>query len=441
MKFLLLTGATGLVGSFLLRDGLSMGMPMAVLVRGPHAQQRVDRHLKLLGGDPLNSPKVIQGDLSSADAGLSGDDTLWLREHCDRVLHCAGVVKFRADGRSGEPYRTNLDGTRNLLRLCTSLNIRQFHHVSTAYVCGDRPGPVLEDQLDCGQSFHNDYERSKFLAEVMITQASDLEVRRIYRPSVVLGEASTGFTPAFHGAYELLWAGWLKVQQGLDRDSFLRYLHLQEKDSLNLVTADWVSQVIWQLVQQAEPGLATFHLTNPRPTAWADLYDTLLQCAPAQSKSGSEPEEAEFIEAYSAYLKEHPVFDATRSLEVAPHLPCPPLDPACLNRLTRYAIESDFQAQDDGDLENFLATMPVTETTTPTGIGLVLEVAGLGSWSLGNDLDGQAPRVFCSGRTLQALRQRRYSLEQALYCGQLVLEGSAESFPAALSGLEQVLGL
>lgn len=46
-----------------------------------------------------------------------------------------------------------MEGTRNVLQLCRATGIRQFYHVSTAYVCGLRKGQVLEDELDETGSF------------------------------------------------------------------------------------------------------------------------------------------------------------------------------------------------------------------------------------------------------------------------------------------------
>ena len=42
-------------------------------------------------------------------------------------------------------------------------------HVSTAYVAGKRTALIREDELDCGQGFWNSYEKSKFDAEVLLT--------------------------------------------------------------------------------------------------------------------------------------------------------------------------------------------------------------------------------------------------------------------------------
>ena len=67
-----------------------------------------------------------------------------------------------------EPYLSNLNGTRNVLEFCSKTDIREFHHVSTAYVCGTRRGRILESELDVGQEHGNDYEISKFESEQLV---------------------------------------------------------------------------------------------------------------------------------------------------------------------------------------------------------------------------------------------------------------------------------
>ena len=91
-----------------------------------------------------------------------------------------------------------------MLELCRDLGIRQFHHVSTAYVCGLRSDRCREAELDVGQIFGNDYERSKLEAETMVRQAAYLDRPTIFRPAIIVGDSESGYTSTFHGFYALL---------------------------------------------------------------------------------------------------------------------------------------------------------------------------------------------------------------------------------------------
>src|SRR6185369_14539421 len=70
----------------------------------------------------------------------------------------------------------------------------------TAYVSGDHDGTFRERQLDAGQTFRNTYEQTKLEAERVIAQAGDL-APAVARPSIVMGESDSGWTPAFNVLY------------------------------------------------------------------------------------------------------------------------------------------------------------------------------------------------------------------------------------------------
>jgi long-chain acyl-CoA synthetase len=71
-------------------------------------------------------------------------------------------------------------------------------YVSTAYVAGDRRGTAYEDDRETG-AFRNSYERSKHEAEALV-RSSTLPWT-IARPSIVVGESTTGWTASFNVLY------------------------------------------------------------------------------------------------------------------------------------------------------------------------------------------------------------------------------------------------
>ena len=152
----------------------------------------------------LPRPVVIEGDLLSKGLGLEGADVRWLSRHCTSVIHNAASLSFHSRERDDEPWLSNVTGTRQVLDLCRRTGIRQFHHVSTAYVCGLRNGRILESELDAAQEFGNDYERSKIEAERMVRDADFLSPVTVYRPSIIVGDSRTGRTTTYHGFYALL---------------------------------------------------------------------------------------------------------------------------------------------------------------------------------------------------------------------------------------------
>jgi nucleoside-diphosphate-sugar epimerase len=73
-------------------------------------------------------------------------------------------------------------------------------HVSTAYVSGRHPDRFHEDEHAVGQTFRNSYEHSKFQAEALLRDQYDLPLA-VVRPSIVIGDSRSGWTPAFNVIY------------------------------------------------------------------------------------------------------------------------------------------------------------------------------------------------------------------------------------------------
>ena len=146
---ILLTGATGFLGRYLLRDLMARGRRVVALVRGsPEAAADRIAELTALWSNQLAAdlpqPLVVSGDLKSAGLGLDEADRRRVGR-CGAVLHAAAQVAFH-HSPDGEPWATNVEGTRRLLELCHAVRLSEFHHVSTAFVCGDRTDKVYEDR-------------------------------------------------------------------------------------------------------------------------------------------------------------------------------------------------------------------------------------------------------------------------------------------------------
>jgi nucleoside-diphosphate-sugar epimerase len=118
------------------------------------------------------------------------------------VMHCAASISF--DLPLDEARQINVEGTREMIAFAREVNaaggLDRFVHVSTAYVAGITEGTFRESQLDAGQDFRNTYEQTKWEAEHVVAEATDLNPV-IARPSIVMGESNSGWTPAFNVLY------------------------------------------------------------------------------------------------------------------------------------------------------------------------------------------------------------------------------------------------
>lgn len=357
-KYTLLTGSTGLLGRYLLRDLLLAGKRLAVIVR-PSRQlsihQRIETILQFWEQElsiQLSRPVILAGDITEEFLGVEEKSRQWIAEYCDSVIHSAASLTFLEEP-DGEPWRTNVGGTRNVLQLCHDTNIRKLHYVSTAYVCGMRKDRVYESELDCGQAFRNDYEKSKLQAEQLVRGDNFLEELTVYRPSVIAGDSQTGYTNTYHGLFLYLKIMCILARNTQpDADGVRRtevQLHLTGEEQRNVIPVDWAAAVITHLFCTPAAHGHTFHLApqvrmTPRQMIEAgcsyfnstgvefighaeqlDLSDGDLQRHAYENST-----------LYRDYEYSDPEFDMTNLEKFAGHLPCPVIDEAMFHRFMKY---------------------------------------------------------------------------------------------------------
>lgn len=355
----LLTGVTGLVGQYLLRDLLRAGQPVAVLVRPDKRASAMERVEAIMqrwereAGTLLPRPVVLSGDVRSPGLGLSAEAELWCRRHVGRCLHNAAVLKFFGPSRAGEPWQTNVEGTRQVLAWVKALGIEDFHYVSTAYVAGRTAGRVLEGDFPLEPQFRNDYEHSKWVAEGLVRAASLRRPATIYRPVVIAGDSETGYTSSYHGLYLYLRSMALLVPEQL-RDETGRIvtpicLPMNGDQPRNLVPVQWVSAVITHLAQSPAAIGHTFHLAPERGITPRELIEYCYDyfgssgvefCPESEGHSASAGDFAakmfDAMKIYQEYDNSDPHFDTTQLRRLAGHLPCPLLDQAVIRRYLEF---------------------------------------------------------------------------------------------------------
>lgn len=359
-KYHFLTGGTGLLGSYILRSLLQDGHSVAVLARPTRkasAEQRIDKifsHWEREEGRTLPRPLVLSGDLLSSDWVDKSRD--WFARSCCSIVHCAASLTFYG-APEDEPWLSNVEGTRRILDLARRAEIRRMHYVSTAYIAGSSR-EFFEGQTDIGQTLRNDYEKSKFDAEIMVREADFLDKPTVYRPSIVVGDSRTGYTTTYHGFYAVLKLAHTLVQRlplgSTSGRNLLAALGLNGGEHKNFVPVDWVVAVFRHIFSNPEYHGRTYHLTSPRPPLLSDFVDMVQDAVEtfstlADQEDPYRADESWFFQNYTdqvriyrAYLQDDPRFDSRNTQAVAPHLPCPVMDRDLMLFLARYAILSDF---------------------------------------------------------------------------------------------------
>jgi thioester reductase-like protein len=267
MKTVFITGATGLLGRAVLRTFLQNdeSTRLKLLVRANSEEQLRSRKERLF---ECLSPAFQQPNDRTRVEGLRGDITLPRMGLPDKKYHnlarsLTGIMHIAASTSWDLPLetlrRTNTAGTQHvaeLARLAThDGTLEYFAHVSTAYVAGDRAGVIRETELWEGQGFNNNYERSKFEAEMLIQQMKNEVPIIVFRPSMIIGDSQTGETPHFDVFYYLV---------KLAVRGRLKALPTRKSALIDMVPSDYAATAIHKIVNQKSSAGNTFHLCSGR---------------------------------------------------------------------------------------------------------------------------------------------------------------------------------
>jgi dihydroflavonol-4-reductase/farnesol dehydrogenase len=151
---ILLTGATGFIGSYVLKFLLEKGLHVNALVRDPS---------KLIVHPGL---KKFTGDITSIEDINNSIDG------CDIVIHLAALV--RASARDNSDFsKINFTGTENLLKAALHNNVKKFIFTSSmsAHSYGSRL-IINEESLFKSKFYFSEYARSKAQAENLVIEYS-----------------------------------------------------------------------------------------------------------------------------------------------------------------------------------------------------------------------------------------------------------------------------
>ena len=279
-KTVLITGATGFLGSYITRELFEAGFHLKLLVRKTTtgAKERFSEvfpasyELKAL----LKRIEIIEGDISRNYLGLSAREYFKLAGTVDEVFHCAETTELR-QGEDDTLARINVLGTALMSLFCITKRYKRLHYISTAYVAGKRRGVVLEDELEKGQSFNNGYERSKYEAEryLAVFLGQYRVPCTIYRPGIITGDAITGYTRKCENMYVFCRELNRLNAHGMPNSGnpFLFPLRIpgNKHSTVNLVPVDYAARAIAAIAMKAESINKTFHIVNPSPPTLGEL--------------------------------------------------------------------------------------------------------------------------------------------------------------------------
>lgn len=265
-----LTGFPGFIAGRLVERLAREGARFLLLVQPAfveRAHKEIAQLVKLTGA-PVERFRVLEGDITREDLGLSASDLEEAKSEATVLFHLAAVYDLAVAREVG--MRVNVEGTRNVNRFALSLpKLKRYHYVSTCYVAGRRTGLILESELRHEAGFRNFYEETKYLAEVEVEALkSELPVT-IHRPSVVCGDSRTGETAKYDGVYYLI--NYLRMWPGA-----LSLANIGNADvRLNVVPVDFVVEAMAALASDDASAGETVQLADPEPLTTEELFDII----------------------------------------------------------------------------------------------------------------------------------------------------------------------
>ncbi len=366
MTSVLLTGATGYLGSHILYELLTVtNAHIYCLIRpGAHAtikDKLMDSMQFYFGNDLVHPMKervtVIPGDLGKQQLDLSDEAEQMLLEKINAIIHCGADV--RHFGAADHFNNVNVNGTRHLLEIAKRKPGMHFHYVSTIGI----PEELAAIQWGSNEAkgnfnydvkLNNVYTQSKLEAENLVRNAvNDAIPISIYRVGNLSCHSETG-----------------KFQRNIDDNAFYRMI----KSMLYLgktPTAQWhvdftpinyASQALVSLASQPAANGHVFHLCNPVSLPYLELIDMIkefgydLSIVSAQEytnwllHSEHTKEAQEYLSLAIAQLEgdgagDSPfIFNCKKTLEflVNTKIECAVPNTAFIHRMIQYGIDTGY---------------------------------------------------------------------------------------------------
>jgi amino acid adenylation domain-containing protein/thioester reductase-like protein len=270
---ILLTGATGFVGSYVLRELLkSTDVRIHCLVRAVDAEHAMHRLTAVqsryeLGAVPGDRVVPLVGDLGTPLLGLSAEDFDRYARSLSLVLHAGAYVNFTY------PYAqlatATVGGTKEIIRMACRYHGIPVHFVSTIAVLAGfgaaGVGAVTEDTpIAFPEHLYMGYTETKWVAEAVLGAAAQAGLPvGIHRPYEVSGDLR-------RGAWNLESATCALFKVMVDSKS------APDIDlALDFVPVDLLARQIVHIALTRTAATGTYNLTNPHPATLHDMADRL----------------------------------------------------------------------------------------------------------------------------------------------------------------------
>jgi nucleoside-diphosphate-sugar epimerase len=241
MKNILVTGAAGFLGSYLVKDLFEKGFNITSLI--------------LPSDDPIyikKFSKIIVGNILEP---ITFEDKV---EDIDTIIHCAGLTPGYKSRRE-DYFRVNVKGTEQLLDFGKRKKINRFILVSSCSIFGitSEKRSVFEDSPVNPDSF---YAKSKVEAEHLCEQYLNFIPNiTIVRPTIIYGPRM----PKLSGAYTVFKIATSKLSITINNlDGLFEFCHVSD-----------VSNGIIKTLNQ--PNFQIFNITNTTKHTYSEIIEEI----------------------------------------------------------------------------------------------------------------------------------------------------------------------
>ncbi len=186
---ILVTGATGLVGSHLIQQLIKKNQSVRAMYRNTIPTYS--------GADKVDWVKGDIIDIASLEDAM---------QNVQQVYHCAAIVSFNPSKRN-ELYKVNIEGTANVVNACISNGIKKLLFVSSVAALGRiRVDKSIDETMNwTPETSNSEYGKTKYMAELEVWRGmgEGLEVA-VVNPVIILGAGdwNSGSSSIFKSAYD-----------------------------------------------------------------------------------------------------------------------------------------------------------------------------------------------------------------------------------------------
>jgi nucleoside-diphosphate-sugar epimerase len=371
---IILTGATGFLGSHLMASMLTSGYRMIITGRSTKEEalgERIIRLLKWFGiENRLGQTELVEIDFLKPLLGMRENEYNDLCRKKAHIIHCASDTSF-SERKRENVLRSNVKSLDGILKFASDSKAGFFHYISTAYVAG-KDVKICRECLPLSSDFQNVYEESKAQAENIISSYCHRNSipYTIIRPSVVYGDSRSGRSLKFNALYfpiqsarylqdiylnDILTGDGKKSKElgiHIDPDGNLFMplkICLPQKGSLNIIPVDYFTDTTIKIIESATPG-GIFHLTNSSPTyldTIAVYNEKLMKVKGIEiiygmpepgTRNPAEELFDRFMEPYRFYLSDSRIFDRTNTDLITGNAQPPEFSFEIFKKCMEYAI-------------------------------------------------------------------------------------------------------